>query len=362
MAQSNNVLSRRAKAQLYHDIWKLFEAPDGQLNDKDLLQMVDILRKLSHSVEMVVRQRVAERVSEREDLPPQLAVMLCNDQIEVAYPILLRSKLLRDVDLIDVVRNRSRQHQLATAMRENLPATVSDALAETGDEEVIATLINNHSAQISDALVEHLVAESERIDSYQKPLLRRPDLPRELAKRMYAWVSAALRSYIIDTFELSSAEIDDVIQASLASTIELDHGEADATAKLVETLHKDGKLNSAFILKSLRQGEVRLFEHGLARLAELPVNRIQQAIYDGDGRELATVCRACGMNRQTFRTLFEFTRHTGQQSAVVGRSNIDELNYYFDSLSPLDARLMTQQWRTNPTYRRAVSQLADTAG
>lgn len=357
MVKSNNVLSRRARADLYEDIWRLFESQDGEIRDPEMLQMVDILRKLSHSVEMVVRKRIAERIADRGDLPPQLAVMLCNDQIEVAYPILLRSKLLRDVDLIDIVRSRGRQHQLATAMRENLPASVSDVLVEVGDEEVIATLINNHSANISDALVEHLVAESERVDAYQKPLLRRPDLPRDLAKRMYAWVSAALRSYIVDTFELTNTELDDVIQASLADSIALDHEEVDATAQLVENLRKTGKLTPDFIVRSLRQGEVRLFEHGLARLADLPVRRIQQAIYDGAGQELAAVCRACGMNRIMFRTLFEFTRHTSSSGKSAPRGNIDDLLYFFDHLNQLDARLMTQQWRTNHTYQHAVSQL-----
>ena len=37
--------------------------------------------------------------------------------------------------------------------------------------------------------MEYLVEQSKRVDTYQNPLLKRPDLEPDLAKRMYLWVS-----------------------------------------------------------------------------------------------------------------------------------------------------------------------------
>lgn len=55
-----------------------------------------------------------------------------------------------------------------------------------------------------------------RIDTYQEPIFRREDLPFDLAKRMYRWVSDALRQHIVKNFEIDENELsrllDDVIE------------------------------------------------------------------------------------------------------------------------------------------------------
>ena len=57
---------------------------------------------------------------------------------------------------------------------------------------MIVTLLCNQSANFSQEVLAHLVEESERVDRYQRPLLHRQELPAQLAKKMYGWVSDAL--------------------------------------------------------------------------------------------------------------------------------------------------------------------------
>ncbi len=66
-------------------------------------------------------------------------------------------------------------------MRWSAPASV----------DVIKALLENHGAQITDATMAYLVQQSESVDEFQEPLLRRKDLPSDLSKKMYLWVSAA---------------------------------------------------------------------------------------------------------------------------------------------------------------------------
>ncbi|MCH7646906.1 MAG: DUF2336 domain-containing protein, partial [Nitrospinae bacterium] len=77
--------------------------------------------------------------------------------------------------------------------------------ADTGDVDVITTLLQNGDAEISRSLMAHLVAESKRIDKFQMPLVNRRDLPPDLAQKMYWWVSAAIRHHIVTTFDIDSA-------------------------------------------------------------------------------------------------------------------------------------------------------------
>ena len=58
---------------------------------------------------------------------------------------------------------------------------MSAALVKTGEETVIKRLLENHNAEIARDTMAHLVQQSRRIDSLQKPLVHRSDLPADLA-------------------------------------------------------------------------------------------------------------------------------------------------------------------------------------
>ena len=160
--------------------------------------MFDILRKLIHDVEVSVRRIIGTGLAGIPETPRDLAILIANDDISIAYPILTQSNILHDHDLIEVIRHRTLEHQLGIAIRQTVSEGVSDALVETGNEGVIGTLLQNPNARISNATMEYLVEASRRVDTFQEPILRRHDLDPALARRMFMWVSAALRQYILD--------------------------------------------------------------------------------------------------------------------------------------------------------------------
>ena len=101
------------------------------------------------------------------------------------------------------------------AIRRTVSEEVSDELVETGHEGVITTLLKNSGARISTATMEYLVEESKRVDSFREPILRREDLDPALAKRMYMWVSAALRQHIVEKYDLDQGVVDDLLERSV---------------------------------------------------------------------------------------------------------------------------------------------------
>lgn len=354
--------SREGRAKLYEDVWSLFEGDSKGLSDAEKGIMTDILRRLSHDVEMSVRRRLAERLAANADAPPELAAMLANDQIEVAYPILIDSRALHDADLIEVVRHRTLQHQLATAMRKDISSDVCNALADSGNDDVIVAMLENDSASISSALMEHLVAESERVDAYQKPLLRRPDLPKNLAKRMYAWVSAALRQFIMDNYTLDQAELDESIGNAMQDAVEDTFGgedHSDPSERLVEKLHAAGQLNTGFALKSLRQGEVHLFEIALAKLCGLRTDLMRRLVYEPGGEALAMACRALDMDLQVFLTIFDLTRVAQGGNLQQQKQARSHLQQFYGNLAEADAISVVRRWRQDPEYLQALNQLSN---
>ena len=93
----------------------LFFDTQTVLTDRERGLMTDILRQLIHDVEMSVRKLLAQRLATEPFAPRELVVSLANDDYEVAHPILVESVVLQDIELIEIIRHRSLEHQLAIA-------------------------------------------------------------------------------------------------------------------------------------------------------------------------------------------------------------------------------------------------------
>ena len=89
---------------------------------------------------------------------------------------------------------------------------VSDELIETGNVDVIKTLLKNNSAGISGKAMEHPFKQSEKIDDIQVTLVNRSDLDPDRAKCTYLWASAALRKHLVEHYRIDEAELSDKIQ------------------------------------------------------------------------------------------------------------------------------------------------------
>ena len=142
-------------------------------------------------------------------------------------------------------------------MRDSLTESVSDALVETGNSDVIKTMLDNSGAEISARTLEFLVDQSKTIDSYQNPLLHRKDLGSDLARRMYWWVSAALRKHITDAFNLSTEEIEEFLEDAVDHVVSGEAAENNVNkgTALAGQLNQEKKLPRIFWCKRSARGK-----------------------------------------------------------------------------------------------------------
>ncbi|WP_439815375.1 DUF2336 domain-containing protein [Zavarzinia sp. CC-PAN008] len=341
---------------------ELFEEEHKTLNQRERVLMHDILRQLSHDVEMAVRVRLAEKLANSIDAPHELIVLLANDRIEVAHPILLESKVLKDADLIEIVQQRTYQHQLTIAMRKDLSEDVSQALVDTGDEDVIVALLDNPDARITQDTLAYLVEQSERVDRFQNPLVHRPELPAAMARKMCAWVSAALRKFIVTHFKLDAQELDDVISETAAEVVwgaDLARNRPSPVERLVEKLHNAGDLDVAFLYKALARGEVPLFEEGFARLLGVRVLLARRILYEPGGEGLAVACRALYVEGPLFLSLFKLTRKARNSSSPVTDAEVEAISAFYDRLTSPAARTVMRHWSRDGLYLDALRRIVD---
>jgi uncharacterized protein (DUF2336 family) len=341
LARDKSVAARR---KLVGSVSDLFFDDKRALTDRERSLMAEILRQLIHDVEIEIRQALAHRLARERTAPPELIVALANDRIEVAHPILLHSDVLEDAELIEVIHHRTLEHQLAIAMRREVSEAVSEALVEQGDPGVIRALLENPQAHISQATIEYLVEQSRRVDTYQNPLLRRPELTQNLARRMYDWVSAALRQYIVENFRIDRATLDSHLVATTASLAERSGGRPSAADSLAERLADQRAITPQLLVETLRQGEISLFVSMFARLTGLDPVLARRLVYDSSAEGLAIACRAVGVDSAGFTSIFVLSRKARHDSALAP-GEVTRLLAFFSRIRPEHAGNLLRQWQ-----------------
>lgn len=324
-------------------------------SDRERELMGEILRHLVGDMEMAIRKRLAERLAKRSGMPRALVLELANDDIEIAYPILADSDVLADPDLIEVIRHRTARHQLAVSRRKSLSPFVSKVLVETGDEIVIESLLNNHGAQVPGEIMVHLVDRSRQIERFQGPLVQRPDLPIELAERMYMWVSGALRRHIAEIHPIDRAVLDQELRAATATAItEHERAQAGEPAEdLAARLFELGELDGPFLARALKGGEVALFEEALAQMSALRPKVLRRILYESGGDALALLCKAIDLDPESFREITRFVRARG---AAQGKGDASEASFVqlFERTERADAERVVKRWRRSSDYLAAL--------
>jgi uncharacterized protein (DUF2336 family) len=331
---------------LLEEISDLFLTSNGDANESEAELMGDIMHRLISDVEMSVRKNLSERLADIPDAPRDLITSLANDEIEVATPVLTRSGVLDDADLIEIVRHRSQEHMMAVARREAVSEAVSDALVDHGEEDVIETLLHNHNALISRRATSSLAAESKRVDKYQRPLLTRPDIPPTVAYDMFDWVSKALRQHILATYDLDESVIDEALADSKKAALgDEDEGEAVSEAeKLVQRLDSAGQLTENFLVQTMRDGRIDVFITALARKCNIKARTARRIFFDRGEEGLAIACRASGFDRSTYASILMLKHKADESTKVMAATAVEKMLSTYSSLTEQNAQRVLRFW------------------
>lgn len=95
---------------------------------REIAQLEDLTLPLFDDVSVESRRYVAAALSECEYAPAALIRRLCEEPVDVAAPLLIRSPALSDVDLIALIGRHGLPHARAIARRKDLNPTIADLI------------------------------------------------------------------------------------------------------------------------------------------------------------------------------------------------------------------------------------------
>jgi uncharacterized protein (DUF2336 family) len=330
-----------SREEIYLAVASLYRIQGTGLNNRERDLMREILRRLTRDVEMAIRIALAERLADDASAPHDLILLLVDDSIEVARPLILRSPLLTEKDALRLIAESSVDHQEAVAGRAHISIPVTDALVHCEAESVLVALVRNATARISENAYQTLVNRSRAIPVLQEPLARRADLPVELANRMCAWVSDALKVYITTNYQVTAKRMDMALAEATGVLSREPAGPkdppADSAQKLIEKLAASGQLKAGFLMRVLSQGQIDLFDLAFARLLQIDLGRFRKLFYEDGVQQMAIACRAAGIDKSVFATVFNLSRQARHETAALGRTEMDEVDGVFSTFSRVAA-------------------------
>lgn len=273
-----------------------FGAGDLSVEERQIAE--DIFRALIHDVEVRVRKALSDSLKDNPEVPHDVAVSLSHDVAEVALPMIEHSIVLSDEDLFEIITTQDEERQTAVAKRAQISESVADALVETKNENVVAVLVENDGAEISEGSLNRVLDDFGDHERINAPMAKRKKLPLRVAERLVTYVSESLKDHLVAHHELpSDVATDLLISCRERATVSLLGTKTDApdVIALVDQLHRNKRLTPTIVMRALCMGDTTFFEAALAKKAGIPVANAYQLIHDRGELGLASTFDRCGM-------------------------------------------------------------------
>ena len=290
----------------------------------------DIFRKLVKDVELRVREALAAHLKNSPELPHDVAMALARDVDSVSLPMIKFSEVLTDEDLIEIVRDQGAAKQVAVAQRPSVSPRVADALVDTGNEKVVARLVANDGAKLTEKLLGRVMEEYEASDAVSDSLARRPNMPAAVAAQLVEKLTEKLQDFLLSKHEVSpDVACNLILQARERATMSLvEYGSTDAELdNLIEQLTRKDRLTPSLMLRSVCMGDINFFERAIARLADLPLQNARILIHDQGSLGLESIYMKADLPERlfpAFRAGIELVRETDYDGGPNDRSRFIE--------------------------------------
>ena len=253
----------------------------------------EVFQRVLAAADMDTRRRFAERVAAEPWVSPALAEGLAFDAAEVAAPVIAESPSLSEPSLMRLAREGGPEHRVALARRRRLPAEVAAALAWSEEPLTLAALAGAEHTRLAPEVMAKLVERSRDLAALRGPLVRRPELDATGARRLAGWVGEMLRGELASRFPIPQA---------CASEAE------ETDVRLVTKMQEAGQLRPGFLLRTLREGRLSLFETAMAALGGFDARDVAMALRAPTSERLALACFAVGLDRSVYPTVLSLVR------------------------------------------------------
>ncbi len=347
-----------------HRLYSLAQNPEGEARAElasimsDLLTInlsvaeheliTDVMMSILKQAEIELRRAVAERLSVMEDIPLRMILNLANDKIEVADPVLRRSRILSDMDLIYIVKAKGAEHGRSIATRPQLSEQLIEILLDEQDIPIAVNLTKNKSITIGDKALSRFMEMAEQSEVLAKPLSLREELSNEMLEKLYDLVGEDIKEHALNSIKPTLHTkflhvVEDVIDG-ISKNLRGDFTPTSQMMTHAELLLARGNLNITIITDNLRRGQIAEFMAMFAVYCSLPKSTIADILKQEHGQGLAVACKAMDISKADFVNIFLMTARL-RKNAIIKNSNLNRALSYYDKINQADALSILKESR-----------------
>lgn len=312
---------------------------DLSVNDTEFIS--DILMGLIKQAENDLRRAVAERLAVLENAPLRMVLHLANDNVDVATPILQKSRVLDDQDLAYIVMGQGVEHAREVAKRPTMSDMLIDILADTKDIQTAVNLSENRSITLTVHAFDVLFDVAKQATEVAEPLIQRHDISHSLAIKVYEFVGESLKAELVDEFGLQHTN---AVAEAVDSAVAEQYLPTQEALKAVEIMLSQGRLNAEAMISTLKRGEAPSFVAMMSVYCGLSLDKVLKVLQQKNGKALAVVCKATGISKADFVNVFLLTAKF-RKNRVVNPKMLNEAIEHYDSTSEETAKLVLAQER-----------------
>ena len=290
------------RAEAAHKLCRSMER--APLDQAERIAAQKIIRLLAQDAAELVRRAMAVTLKASDLIPHDVARRLAADVDSIALPVIGASPVFTDEDLIEIVRAGSTLRQAAVAGRARVSRDVAGVMAAEANEQAVRILVANDNADLSEQALSVVVDRFPESEDVVTAMAYRQALPLHVTERLIELAGDAVRDHLIQahaiapetairlaTFARERATVDLIDQAS--ST-------ADLGAFVVQ-LNARKALTPSLMLRALARGQMSMFEHGLAELANTPHSRAWLMVHDAGPLGLKAIYDRAGLPPRLFQ-------------------------------------------------------------
>jgi uncharacterized protein (DUF2336 family) len=327
---------------------------DNKLSDREQLLVNEIIDELLSNTTTEVRKMLAERLAHSDQVPHRVLLNLaCDQNLEVARPVLVQNAHLKDEDLIFVLEAHGKDHALAVASRRAIEEAVVDALVATGDIEVMEAVAENLGAKISSRAM-HVMIEAARFGhKLHEPLVKRHELTADMGLHLYWWINSELRRVIMKRFGVSKGQVDQSLESAitdLLTSVEQDNHDTFAMQKVADWLKERECVNAKVMIQCLRMGFFKLFNILVCMKSGLDANLVEMMVAEDGGRSVSVLCRAMEFDKPSFVSIFLLSRGARPGEQIVNPKELSAALQAYERLDARTARGLIEGWKKDPSY------------
>jgi uncharacterized protein (DUF2336 family) len=295
----------------------------------------EVVGRLARDTLPRVRKVLAEALADvTGGASPEMAALIkhlaADAVLAVAQPLLERSSVLSDDDLLEIIAAHPPAGALVhMARRERVGADLADAIAADGDVEAVTSLLANKSAQIREETLDRLVDHAAEVEPWHEPLVTRPSLPKRSILKIAEFVADSL----LDALK-ARQDIDDDTAAAVGEEVKRrlatkgaggGKGKEDGQSPLdrAKQLKKKGKLNGDVISAAVNTNDRSFAIAALAVLAGLPLNIARDIIGARNAKAATALAWKAGLSMREAIQIQVRLAGVSPQSVIYAKDGTD---------------------------------------